>query len=69
MNELKHLIRHHNDPMTVPEAIKEIHKEYTENGYKTSESTVLNTFDYWLDDGTRIIVYWENGAFYEEAQI
>jgi hypothetical protein len=68
MNNLKHLIQHHPDAVTVPEAIKKIYKKYTENGYKTS-APILNTFDYWLEDGTKIIVYWENGAFYEEAQI
>ena len=67
MNNLKYLIKHHNDSVTVPEAIRKICEEYKEIGYKTSEPT-LNVFTYWLDDGTEVMVYWENGAFYEEAK-
>lgn len=62
---MKHLIKSHSDVITVPNELKKIHEEYTQNGYKT-ESPVFNTFSYWLDDGTKINVYWENGAFYEE---
>lgn len=68
MSDLKYLIKHHSDAITVPEAIREIHDEYRKNGYKTSEPT-LNIFSYWLDDGTEVMVYWENGAFYEEAKV
>lgn len=67
MNTRRHLIKYHADIMTVPETIKIIREEYANLGYKTIEP-LFNTFSYWLDDGTKIDIYWECGAFYEEVR-
>lgn len=51
------------DPITVPEQIRRMQKEYESQGFICR--TKLNTLVLDLQDGT-VVIYWENGAFYQE---
>lgn len=62
-----YVIKRHSDVITVPEALRELCNSYKALGYSVSEP-FANTFKYWLEDGTTILVYWQNGVFFEEIQ-
>ncbi len=51
------------DPITVPEEIRRMQKEYEEQGFICR--TKLNTLFLDLQDGT-VMISWENGMFYQE---
>ena len=59
------MLKSHGDILTVPEEMRKLHAEYKNLGYRVEDPS-FNIFFYLLDDGTKIRVYWENGAFYEE---
>ncbi len=63
--EYKHILKVHEDILTVPDTITELYKEYKEMGYEMMRK-VVNSFTYRLADGTVIIIYWEKGAMYED---
>lgn len=65
MDQSKHLLKVHEDVITVPTAIKDLCEEYKQLGYKV-DSPKFNMFFYHLEDGAVIRVYWENGCFYED---
>lgn len=65
-SEYKHILRVHEDILTVNKAIDELYKEYEELGYEMLRK-VLNSFTYRLSDGSVIIVYWEKGVIYEDV--
>ncbi|WMJ88534.1 hypothetical protein [Anaerocolumna sp. MB42-C2] len=66
--EYKHILKVHEDILTVPDAITELFKEYKNIGYEMMRK-VVNSFTYRLADGTVIIVYWEKGAIYEDIAV
>lgn len=57
-SEYKHILKVHEDILTVHLAINELYKEYEAMGYEMLRK-VLNSFTYRLLDETVIIVYWE----------
>ena len=61
----KHLLKVHEDVITVPTMLNELCNEYKDMGYEV-ELPVFNTFIYKLSDGTKIIVYWEKGMVWED---
>jgi hypothetical protein len=66
--EYRHILKVHNDVITLPEIMNQIYKEYEELGYKM-HLKLPGSFSYYLDDGTAIIVYWEKGIIYENAVV
>lgn len=68
MERSKHLLKVHEDVITVPMAIKELHEEYKQLGYKV-DNPIFNMFFYHLEDGTVIRVYWESGCFWEDIHL
>ena len=65
-NEYRQIIRVCGDIIAAQEAINEIYDEYKAIGYKMGHKS-LHTFSYSLEDGTVIMVFWEDGIIYENV--
>jgi hypothetical protein len=66
--EHRHLLKVHEEILTVHEVINELYKEYEELGYRMN-IILPNSFSYYLDDASIIIVYWEKGRIYEDVAV
>lgn len=67
-SEYKHILKVHEDILTVHLAINELYKEYEAMGYEMLRK-VLNSFTYRLSDETVIIVCWEKGIIDEDIAL
>ena len=58
------ILKSHSDVLTVPEEIQRMKNDYLAQGYKCD--VFCNTLKIHLDDGY-VMIFWENGAFYQEC--
>lgn len=61
----KHLLKVHEDIITVPTTLKELYEDYKKLDYEV-DLPMFNMFFYHLQDGTIIRVFWEDGCFWED---
>jgi hypothetical protein len=64
----KHLLRVHEDIMTLPEVIADLYKEYKELGYAML-TKYPSSFAYQLEDKTIVFVFWKDGKIYEDVAL
>lgn len=62
--KLSHLIKVHEDIITLPEVMDKLYTEYENMGYKMSLKLPF-MFQYILEDKTIVTVFWDNGTIYE----
>ena len=68
MNEYRKILMEHREVITVPEIISHLYSSYQTLGYKMSKK-IMFAFWYYQEDYSKMIVYWEEGYIYEEAQM
>lgn len=61
---MKDILKVHEDVITASEAIKNLMKEFNDNGYQTERLTQIN-FKIIFPDGW-VHVFWEKGCIYQE---
>lgn len=61
---MKNILKVHRDVITASEAVGELMKEYSDNGYQTERTTLIN-FKIIFPDGW-VHVFWEKGCIYQE---
>lgn len=62
--QYRHLLKVHEDLLSVHEVINDMYNEYKELGYKM-HLKLPSSFSYYLEDKTLIMVFWEKGRVYE----
>lgn len=68
IDDLRHILKVHEDITTVPKEITKLYKEYKELGYSML-SKYPSSFAYKLEDNTVILVFWKDGVIYEDVAL
>jgi len=66
--DFKHLLRVHEDVMTLPEVITDLYNDYKELGYAML-AKYPSSFAYQLEDKTIVFVIWKDGKIYEDVAL
>ena len=63
-DDFGHIIRNHENIITVPEAMTSLYNQYIELGYRI-HLKLPSSFSFYEDDETIKLIYWKEGKIYE----